>query len=62
MPALIADLSDNNAGAYLEAGFAEGLRKPVIYVCREDVKTHFDTDHLHKVTWDLTTLDERPPG
>ena len=26
---LIADLSDDNAGAYWEAGFAEGLGKPV---------------------------------
>jgi hypothetical protein len=30
---LVADLSDDNAGAYWEAGFAEGLGKPVIYVC-----------------------------
>ena len=49
---LIADLSDDNAGAYWEAGFAEGLGKDVIYICREkdkdgktDKKTHFDTDH-----------------
>jgi hypothetical protein len=34
---LIADLSDDNAGAYWEAGFAEGLGKPVIYICREGV-------------------------
>jgi hypothetical protein len=42
---LLADLSDDNAGAYWEAGFAEGLGKPVIYVCREGKETHFDTDH-----------------
>jgi hypothetical protein len=40
---LIADLSDDNNGAYWEAGFAEGLGKPVIYVCRADVASHFDT-------------------
>jgi hypothetical protein len=55
---LIADLSDANAGAYWEAGFAEGLRKPVIYICRETVQTHFDTDHRHTVRWDLANLSD----
>ena len=50
---LIADLTDGNSGAYWEAGFAEGLGKPVIYVCRESVETHFDTDHRQTVRWDL---------
>lgn len=60
---LLADLSDDNAGAYWEAGFAEGLGKPVIYICREktedeeEIKTHFDTDHRHTVRWDLSSLD-----
>jgi nucleoside 2-deoxyribosyltransferase len=61
---LIADLSDDNAGAYWEAGFAEGLGKDVIYVCRDkendgktDKKTHFDTDHRQTVRWDLKKLD-----
>jgi nucleoside 2-deoxyribosyltransferase len=62
---LIADLSDDNAGAYWEAGFAEGLGKPVIYICRDKEKngetakkTHFDTDHRQTVRWDLAKLDE----
>lgn len=59
---LIADLSDENAGAYWEAGFAEGLGKPVIYVGfaepGEFPKTHFDTSHRHLVTWHLSSLDE----
>lgn len=55
---LIADLSDDNAGAYWEAGFAEGLAKPVVYICRDGVKTHFDTDHRQTVRWDLAKLDE----
>jgi hypothetical protein len=54
---LIADLSDDNAGAYWEAGLAEGLGKPVIYICRADKKTHFDTDHRHTVPWDLADID-----
>ena len=62
---LIADLSDDNAGAYWEAGFAEGLGKDVIYICREkekdgktDKKTHFDTDHRQTVRWDLGNLGQ----
>src|SRR5262249_15556703 len=61
---LIADLSDDNPGAYWEAGFAEGLGKLVIYICRssrsngEEKKTHFDTDHRHTVRWDLSSLEE----
>jgi hypothetical protein len=55
---VVADLTDGNAGAYWEAGLAEGLRKPVIYLCRAGVETHFDTDHRQTVRWDLAKLDE----
>ena len=55
---LVADLTDANAGAYWEAGLAEGLGKPVIYICRDRVQTHFDTDHRHTVRWDSAKLDE----
>lgn len=59
---LLADLSDDNAGAYWEAGFAEGLRKPVIYICKAregdgEKRTHFDANHRHTVRWDLGALD-----
>jgi len=54
---LIADLSDSNAGAYWEAGFAEGLGKPVIYICKAGGVVHFDTDHRHTVRWDVSDLD-----
>jgi nucleoside 2-deoxyribosyltransferase len=57
---VIADLSTDNNGAYFEAGFAEGLRVPVIYTCRADKfrekKTHFDTNHMKTVPWDLSDL------
>jgi hypothetical protein len=53
---LLADLTHENAGAYWEAGFMEGLGRPVIYLCRADVfekeKSHFDTNHSHHVIWD----------
>lgn len=32
---LLADLTHQNPGAYWEAGFAEGLGKPVIYLCNK---------------------------
>ena len=49
----VADLTHGNQGAYWEAGYAEGLGKPVIYTCEKTVfqtkKTHFDTNHCHTV-------------
>lgn len=61
---LIADLTHQNRGAYWEAGFAEGLGKPVIYTCRKDVfedkakGTHFDTNHHLTVVWESDKLDD----
>ncbi len=53
---LIADLTDDNRGAYWEAGYADGLDKPVIYTCErekfEAEETHFDTNHQHTILWD----------
>ena len=58
---LIADLTHENAGAYWEAGYAEGLGKPVIYTCEkkkfEEKKTHFDTNHHLTIPWDLDNPD-----
>lgn len=52
---VVADLTDANLGAYWEAGFGEGLGKPVIYTCEKEAfdsqGTHFDTNHLHTVLW-----------
>lgn len=61
---LIADLTHDNNGAYWEAGFAEGLGIPVIYICEEEKfknsKSHFDTNHNLTVLWknDETGLKE----
>jgi hypothetical protein len=53
---IIADLSHDNPGAYWEAGYAEGLGKPVIYTCEKNKfdndKTHFDTNHHLTIIWD----------
>ena len=52
---MIADLTDGNNGVYWEAGFAEGARIPVIYICErskfEAKKTHFDTNHRTTIMW-----------
>ena len=54
---MLADLTHDNAGAYWEAGYAEGLGKPVIYLCEagkfEAAKTHFDTNHCTTVLWKI---------
>jgi hypothetical protein len=59
---LVADLTHDNNGAYFEAGFAEGLGLPVIYTCEaskfRDKKTHFDTNHMHTIPWELEHLEE----
>lgn len=59
---LIADLTHENAGAYWEAGYAEGLGKPVIYTCEKkkfhEKKTHFDTNHHTTILWDSSNLKE----
>ena len=62
---LVADLSHANKGAYWEAGYAEGLGRPVIYTCKKSVfesddpelKPHFDTNHYLIVLWDRETLE-----
>jgi len=52
---VIADLTHDNNGAYWEAGYAEGLGKPVIYICEKDkfekTRTHFDTNHRTTIKW-----------
>ena len=52
---VIADLTHDNLGAYWEAGYAEGLGKPVVYICErtkfKDTSTHFDTNHCTTVPW-----------
>lgn len=59
---VVADLSHDNLGAYWEAGYAEGLGKPVIYTCEqakfETTKTHFDTNHHLTIVWDANRPGE----
>lgn len=60
---LIADLTHANNGAYWEAGYAEGLGKPVIYTCEKEIfdsqdKPHFDTNHHLTVIWDKNSPEQ----
>lgn len=63
---LVADLTNRNCGAYWEAGYAEGLGKPVIYTCKKSyfeskVKgegSHFDTNHQSIILWEEDKMDE----
>lgn len=61
---LIADLTHGNAGAYWEAGYAEGLGRPVIYTCRKDIfdnektRPHFDTNHHLTVIWNPDQVEK----
>ena len=57
---VVCDLSDQNRGAYWEAGFATGIGRPVFYLCRVDELqkkaqgggAHFDTAHYPIIPWD----------
>ena len=54
---VISDLTHDNHGAYWEAGYAEGLGKPVVYICSkekfENVGTHFDVNHCTTIAWSI---------
>jgi hypothetical protein len=56
------DLTHGSPGAYWEAGFGEGLGRPVVYTCEksawEKQGTHFDTNHLTHIIWDPNDLTE----
>ena len=60
----IAKLALSNNGAYWEAGFAEGLNRPVIYTCERsyfynaETKPHFDINHFSMIIWKGTGLDK----
>jgi nucleoside 2-deoxyribosyltransferase len=52
---VVADLTSHNNGAYYEAGYAAGLGKEVIHICRRDTlkrKGHFDVKQQATILWD----------
>jgi hypothetical protein len=56
----VVDLTNDNSGAYWEAGYAEGLGRRVFFTCleAEDQKPHFDTRQQPIVFWTPDNLDE----
>ena len=70
---MIADFTHGEngprGGVYYEAGYAEGLGKPVIMACRADQlpDIHFDTSHRFHIVWNTPkdlrdALKERIPA
>jgi hypothetical protein len=47
----MADFTGQRGGIYFEAGFAQGLGKQVIWLCREDEvwKVHFETSQCNHI-------------
>lgn len=48
---VVVDLTHQNNGAYFEEGYAMGLGKPVIQLCRTDTKLHFDIAQKNTIMW-----------
>lgn len=48
---VVADLTHQNNGAYFEEGYAMGLGKPVIQLCKKDTKLHFDIAQKNTIMW-----------
>lgn len=50
---VVADLSHQNNGAYFEEGYAMGIGKPVIQLCKRGVELHFDIAQKNTIMWDV---------
>ncbi|MBR3238594.1 MAG: hypothetical protein IKH34_08580 [Oscillospiraceae bacterium] len=49
---VVVDLTHQNNGAYFEEGYAMGLGKPVIQLCKRHVQLHFDIAQKNTIIWD----------
>ena len=52
---VVADLTHQNNGAYFEEGYAMGLGKPVIQLCKKGVNLHFDIAQKNTIMWEAET-------
>ena len=48
---VVVDLTHQNNGAYFEEGYAMGLGKPVIQLCKHETKLHFDIAQKNTIMW-----------
>lgn len=55
---VVVDLTHQNNGAYFEEGYAMGLGKSVIQLCKSDTKLHFDIAQKNTIMW--ATEDDIP--
>ena len=49
---VVVDLTHQNNGAYFEEGYAMGLGKPVIQLCKSGTKLHFDIAQKNTIIWE----------
>ena len=49
---VVADLTHQNNGAYFEEGYAMGLGKPVIQLCKKGTQLHFDIAQKNTIMWE----------
>ena len=49
---VVVDLTHQNNGAYFEEGYAMGLGKPVIQLCRQGTYLHFDIAQKNTIIWE----------
>ena len=49
---LVVDLTHKNNGAYFEEGYAMGLGKEVIQLCKEGISLHFDVAQKNTIIWE----------
>lgn len=61
---VVAEITDENAGAVWEAGYAEGEGKTVIYSCKESYwkERHFDLRNRQTVRWSSDNMEEAAEG
>ncbi len=55
---VVVDLTYGNQGAYFEEGYAMGIGKPVIQLCKKNEKLHFDIAQKNTIIW--STEEEVP--
>lgn len=48
---VVVDLTHQNNGAYFEEGYAMGIGKPVIQLCKESTQLHFDIAQKNTIIW-----------
>ena len=49
---VVVDLTHQNNGAYFEEGYAMGLGKPVIQLCKKGTHLHFDIAQKNTIMWE----------